>query len=225
MSVIYIVEDDSDIREIETIALRNSGYQVQAFETAKELYRKINESIPDLVLLDVMLPDKDGFDVVKTIREAKVHTPVLMLTAKDSIPDKVLGLNAGADDYMTKPFSTEELIARVKALTRRSGEVILSTLSFHDITLDLSSFDLKSASSCVHLSPREFEVMRLLLSSPRVAVTKETLILNVWGADSNADDNNVEAYISFLRRKLRFLSSRVSIKNLQRVGYRLETEE
>ncbi|MBQ3078759.1 MAG: response regulator transcription factor [Clostridia bacterium] len=220
-----IIEDEKRLAAVLKRILEDQSFRCDAVNDGQSGIDFALANSYDVILLDVMLPDKDGFDVVKTIREAKVHTPVLMLTAKDSIPDKVLGLNAGADDYMTKPFSTEELIARVKALTRRSGEVILSTLSFHDITLDLSSFDLKSASSCVHLSPREFEVMRLLLSSPRVAVTKETLILNVWGADSNADDNNVEAYISFLRRKLRFLSSRVSIKNLQRVGYRLETEE
>lgn len=179
----------------------------------------------DLILLDIMLPDIDGFEVVKTLRDKKISTPVLMLTAKDSIPDKVNGLNAGADDYMTKPFATEELIARIHALTRRSGEVVLSELEYADIRLDLTSGDLSCANASVHLSPKEFEVMRLLMNNSRSAVSKETLISNVWGAESDAEDNNLEAYISFLRRKLRFLNSTVSIRNLQKIGYRLTQEE
>jgi len=118
-----------------------------------------------------------------------------------------------------------ELIARVKALTRRSGEIIINTLEYHDITLDLASGDLSCGSKTVHLSPKEFEVMRILIANRASAVRKETLILNAWGSDSSAEDNNVEAYISFLRRKLRFLDSRVVIRNLQKIGYRLETEE
>ncbi|MBR3928407.1 MAG: response regulator transcription factor [Clostridia bacterium] len=179
----------------------------------------------DIILLDIMLPDIDGFEVVQTIRSKKVSTPVLMLTAKDSVPDKVNGLNAGADDYMTKPFATEELIARIHALTRRSGEVVLDELAYADITLDLTGCDLKKENASVHLSPKEFEVMRLLMNNPKSAVLKETLILNVWGAESGVEDNNLEAYISFLRRKLRFLNSSVTIKNLQKIGYRLSQEE
>ncbi|MBQ6717101.1 MAG: response regulator transcription factor, partial [Clostridia bacterium] len=129
------------------------------------------------------------------------------------------------DDYMTKPFATEELIARIHALTRRSGEVVISELSYADVILDLTSCDLKKDVLSVHLSPKEFEVMRLLMNNPKSAVLKETLILNVWGAESGAEDNNLEAYISFLRRKLRYLNSIVTIKNLQKIGYRLSQEE
>lgn len=179
----------------------------------------------DIILLDIMLPDIDGFEVVQTIRAKKISTPVLMLTAKDSVPDKVNGLNAGADDYMTKPFATEELIARIHALTRRSGEVIISELACADIVLDLTSCDLKCKNTSVHLSPKEFEVMRLLMNNSKSAVLKETLILNVWGSESGAEDNNLEAYISFLRRKLRYLNSTVTIKNIQKIGYRLLQEE
>ncbi len=179
----------------------------------------------DIILLDIMLPDIDGFEVVQTIRAKKISTPVLMLTAKDSVPDKVNGLNAGADDYMTKPFATEELIARIHALTRRSGEVIISELACADIVLDLTSCDLKCKNASVHLSPKEFEVMRLLMNNSKSAVLKETLILNVWGSESGAEDNNLEAYISFLRRKLRYLNSTVTIKNIQKIGYRLLQEE
>ena len=179
----------------------------------------------DIILLDIMLPDTDGFEVVKTLRSHKLSTPVLMLSAKDSIPDQVLGLNAGADDYMTKPFSTEELVARVHALTRRSGEVVISSLTFSDLTLDLTSGDLSANGQSVHLSPKEFEVMRLLMANPGMAVSKETIFINVWGAESGAEDNNLEAYISFLRRKIRFLNASAGIKNLQKIGYRLVREE
>ena len=179
----------------------------------------------DIILLDIMLPDIDGFEVVQTIRAKKISTPVLMLTAKDSVPDKVNGLNAGADDYMTKPFATEELIARIHALTRRSGEVIISELACADIVLDLTSCDLKCKNASDHLSPKEYEVMRLLMNNSKSAVLKETLILNVWGSESGVEDNNLEAYISFLRRKLRYLNSTVTIKNIQKIGYRLLQEE
>ncbi len=179
----------------------------------------------DIILLDIKLPDRDGCVVVKHLRDVRLSTPVLMLTAKDSIPDKVMGLNAGADDYMTKPFAAEELIARVKALTRRSGEVAPKLLTYEDIMLDLSSGDLHCGSASVHLSPKEFEVLRTLIVNHKIAVRKETLIERAWGADSNADENNVEAYISFLRRKLRFLKSKVLIRNLQKIGYKLASED
>jgi len=176
----------------------------------------------DVIVLDIMLPKLDGFGVVKKLREHKNSTPILMLTARDTVPDKVLGLNAGADDYMTKPFEPDELLARINALTRRQGEIVMNEIAFKDLTLDLISGDLKCGEESVHLSYKEFEVMRIFLSNPNITVTKESLIINVWGIDSEAEDNNVEAYISFLRKKLKFLSSNVTIMNLQKIGYRLE---
>ena len=176
----------------------------------------------DVIILDIMLPKLDGFSVVKKLREYKNSTPILMLTARDTVPDKVLGLNAGADDYMTKPFEPDELLARINALTRRQGEIVMNEIAFKDLTLDLISGDLKCGKESVHLSYKEFEVMRIFLSNPNITVTKENLIINVWGIDSEAEDNNVEAYISFLRKKLKFLSSNVTIMNLQKIGYRLE---
>jgi len=176
----------------------------------------------DVIVLDIMLPKLDGFGVVKKLREHKNSTPILMLTARDTVPDKVLGLNAGADDYMTKPFEPDELLARINALTRRQGEIVMNEIVFKDLTLDLISGDLKCGEESMHLSYKEFEVMRIFLSNPNITVTKESLIINVWGIDSEAEDNNVEAYISFLRKKLKFLSSKVTIMNLQKIGYRLE---
>jgi len=176
----------------------------------------------DVIILDIMLPKLDGFSVVKELREHKNSTPILMLTARDTVPDKVLGLNAGADDYMTKPFEPDELVARINALARRQSELVMNEIAFDDLTLDLISGDLKCGDESVHLSYKEFEVMQIFLSNPKITVTKESLIVNVWGMDSDAEDNNVEAYISFLRKKLKFLNSRVTIKNLQKIGYRLE---
>ena len=172
--------------------------------------------------MDVMLPKLDGFSVVRQIRTEQIATPVLMLTARTTVPDKVAGLNAGADDYLTKPFDPEELLARVNAMTRRKGTVVMNEICFEDLTLSLNSALLTCSSKEVQLSPKEFQVARLLLSKPQMTFTKELIISRAWGMDSDATDNNVEAYISFLRKKLRYLKSRVSIKNLQKIGYRLE---
>ena len=169
-----------------------------------------------------MLPGMNGLEVARTLRREKNTTPILMLTAKSEIADRVEGLDCGADDYLTKPFATEELLARVRALSRRMGEVVLETMEYGDLTLDLNTHDLRKGAKSVRLNRKEFDVLHLLMANSRLVVTKETLITKVWGYDSNAEANNVEAYISFLRKKLLFLDSRVSIVALRKVGYRLE---
>ena len=176
----------------------------------------------DVIVLDVMLPKMNGFEVAHELRRQNVRTPVLMLTARDELSSKVTGLDSGADDYMTKPFAPEELLARVRALSRRQGDVQLDEAKVADLTLTLSSCDLLCGGKSVHLGFKEFEVMRLLMSAPRAVVPKEELFTRVWGADSDAEDNNVEAYISFLRKKLFYLGSHTSINTLRKVGYRLE---
>lgn len=179
----------------------------------------------DVIVLDVMLPKINGFEVVKRIRQEKLTTPVLLLTAKDEISDKVSGLDSGADDYMTKPFSPEELLARVRALSRRQGDVILDELCFADVILSLANQNVSCGAKSVHLGFKEFEVLKILMASPKQIIPKEDLILKVWGAESSAEDNNVEAYVSFIRKKLYFIGSKVTVGTVRKVGYRLEVEE
>ncbi len=177
--------------------------------------------IYDVIILDVMLPKMNGFDVVRKMRENKEKTPVILLTAKEEIADKVMGLDCGADDYLTKPFSPEELLARVRALSRRQGEILPSVLSFGDLTLNQSTNTLLCKHKSVHLGLKEFEVLRMLMSNPKGIVSKEDLLLKVWGTESDAEDNNVEVYVSFLRKKIFFLGSTVTIETLRKLGYHL----
>lgn len=179
----------------------------------------------DAIVLDVMLPKVDGFEVARRLRAAHVSTPILMLTARDEIPDKISGLNCGADDYMTKPFDTGELIARLNALTRRQGPVVDRILEVGDVTLELSERYLCRGEDKVRLGFKEFDVMRLLMSNPNRVVPKEDIIAKVWGLESGAEDNNVEVYISFLRKKLTYLQAALSICSLRKVGYYLKEEE
>ena len=175
-----------------------------------------------MIVLDVMLPKLDGFEVASRLRHAHVSTPILMLTARDEMPDKIAGLDHGADDYMTKPFDIGELLARVRALSRRQGEVIGEQLTAGDLTLELSTRCLRRGDKSVRLGFKEFDVLRQLMVHPRAVVPKEDIIARVWGLESDAEDNNVEVYISFLRKKLLFLESNVSIGTVRKVGYYLE---
>ena len=180
--------------------------------------------IYDLIILDIMIPYRDGYEVAYELRKNKIETPILMLTAKDAVSDKVTGLNRGADDYMTKPFAPEELLARVKALTRRRGEVIIDEADFGDFNFNASTSTLTKGSKSVHLNFKEAEILKLLIANRDIILSKEDIITKVWGYDSDAGSNNVEAYISFLRRKLNFVNSSTEIKAIKKVGYRLENK-
>lgn len=180
--------------------------------------------IYDLIILDVMLPYRDGFEVAQELRKNKIDTPILMLTAKDTIADKVTGLDRGADDYMTKPFAPEELLARIKALTRRRGEVILDEEDFGDFNFNASTSTLTKGAKSVHLNFKEAEILKLLIANRDIIISKDDIITKVWGYDSDAGSNNVEAYISFLRRKLKFINSSTEIKAVKKMGYRLENK-
>ena len=222
---ILIVEDERRLSDALTQIMREQKYAVDAVYDGEEGYQYAINGDYDAVILDVMLPKRTGFDVVRAMRREKIATPVLMLTARDELESKINGLDCGADDYMTKPFAPEELTARIRALTRRQGEVVLEEMAYEDIVLELNSSDLRCGAKRIRLSFKEFEVLKLLLQSPNTTVPKEQLIVKVWGAESDAEDNNAEAYISFLRKKLFYLGSRVEIQTIRKLGYRLGTEE
>lgn len=219
---ILIVEDERRLAEALGAIMEEQKYSADVVFNGQDGLDYALSGQYDVIVLDVMLPKMNGFEVAHELRRQNVRTPVLMLTARDELSSKVTGLDSGADDYMTKPFAPEELLARVRALSRRQGDVQLDEAKFADLTLNLSSCDLLCGSKSVHLGFKEFEVMRLLMSAPRAVVPKEELLTRVWGADSDAEDNNVEAYISFLRKKLFYLGSHTSINTLRKVGYRLE---
>ncbi len=221
---ILLVEDEVSLSNAVKKILEQRGFLVDVVYDGLDAVDYATGMDYSLIILDVMLPKLDGFEVLRRVRSAGVHAPILMLTARSTVPDKVTGLNGGADDYMTKPFDTEELLARVGALTRRTGEVIVNEARFEDLTLDVQSAVLRCGGESVQLSRKEFEVMKTFLYNPTMTITKDALISSVWGMDSEATDNNVEVYISFLRKKLKYLKSRVSIRNLQKIGYRLEVE-
>lgn len=219
---ILIVEDEVALSNAIKKILEQQGYFVDAVydgASAVDYAKAVNYN---MIILDVMIPEFDGFEVVRKLRNDHINTPILMLTARTSTSDKVAGLNFGADDYMTKPFETEELLARVGALTRRTGDVVVNSIQFQDITLNTNSAVLSCGGESVQLSHKEFEVLKTFLYNPTVTVTTNTLINNVWGVESEATDNNVEVYISFIRKKLKYLKSKVTIKKIQKIGYRLE---
>lgn len=221
---VLIVEDDVRLAQALDAILRKNNYQVDVVHDGADGLAYAESGIYDVIVLDVMMPKMNGFQVVTELRRRKVATPVLMLTARDTLRDKVGGLDSGADDYMTKPFAPAELLARLRSLTRRQGEVIFDNLAVGNTTLDLESCELSTSEKSIHLGYKEFSIAKILLSNANRVTSKETLINKVWGVESSADDNNVEAYISFLRKKLDFVKSDLQIVTLRKVGYRLEVK-
>ena len=218
---IIIVEDDPGISKYLQAALRSHEYDTLLAPDGKTALEMIASHCPDLLLLDLGLPDMDGSEIIRSVR-AWSRMPIIIISARSAEIDKAAALDMGADDYLTKPFFTEELLARVRALSRRQGDVVLNELSFGDLTLNLSAYTLQCGAKSVRLGRKEFEVIRLLLSNPKIILSKETLLLKIWGSESEAEDNNVEAYISFLRKKLAFLHSTVQIATARKLGYHLE---
>lgn len=218
---ILIVDDEVRLAEALGQIMTQNKYIADIVNDGESGYDYAMSGIYDVIILDVMLPKMNGFDIVRKMRENKEKTPVILLTAKDEVTDKVAGLDCGADDYLTKPFSPEELLARVRALSRRQGEIVSNELKFGDLILNQSANTLFCGAKSIRLGLKEFEILRLLMSNPTSIVTKEDLILKVWGSDSNAEDNNVEVYISFLRKKFFFLGSTVTIETLRKIGYHL----
>lgn len=222
MALIYIVEDDESIREIETIALKNSNYIVSAFENAKEFYKKLDELVPDLILLDVMLPDESGYDIVRKLRKrpATQDIPIIMVTAKTTEMDMIKGLDGGADDYIKKPFSIMELITRVKALLRRTAKDEPKLLKLDDLVIDHERHAVTVNNEPVDLTYKEYELLRLLMGSQGIVMTREVIMRNVWDTDFEGETRTVDMHIKTLRHKLGDYGSR--IKTVRNVGYVIE---
>ena len=223
---LLIVEDEVRLADTLRQLLNRQGYTADVYYDGVSGLDNATTGIYDLMVLDVMLPGMNGFQVVKKLREAGVTTPVLMLTAKSDVSDRIHGLDCGADYYLTKPFEPEELLACVRTLLRRSGGQLQEsdTLTWGDLSLERTTFTLSCAERAVRLSRREYDLMELLMRNGNQVVTKEQMLVKVWGYDSQAEDNNVEVYISFLRRKLTHLHSAVKIKTLRMLGYCLTQE-
>lgn len=223
MALIYIVEDDQNIREIESFALKNSGYSVADFECAKDFYHQVAEKVPDCILLDIMLPDEDGLEIVRKLRSIPdtKKVPIMMVTAKTTEIDKVKGLDIGADDYITKPFGVMELISRVKALLRRSmnieDEKFLST---GDIFLDGEKHMVYVQDEPCDLTYKEYELLKLLIQNQGIVMSRDIIMERVWGINFEGESRTLDVHIKTLRQKLKSAGS--LIKTVRNVGYMLE---
>ena len=223
---VLVIEDEVRLAATLQDLLELNGYTADVRHDGESGLDEALTGIYDVILLDVMLPRLDGFTVLRRLREAGGSVPVLMLTARSEISDRVEGLDRGADYYLTKPFDPKELLACIRALTRRQPELRnLDLLEFGDLRLEKNSFALSRGERSVRLSRKEFDMMELLMLNRNLVLTKESLLLKLWGYESDAEDNNVEVYISFLRKKLTHLHSCVKIRTIRMVGYCLETEE
>ncbi|MCQ2427068.1 MAG: response regulator transcription factor [Clostridia bacterium] len=221
---ILVVEDEKRLADALGQILREQKYMVDTVHTGTDGLAYAESGIYDVVILDVMLPGMNGFEVISALRKKKVSTPVIMLTARSELGDKIRGLDSGADDYMTKPFEPGELLARIRVMTRRKGEIISDELVLSNTVYRASSNELFCSETGKHLqlSNKESEMLKLLISNPGRIISKEELITKIWGYDSEAGDNNVEAYISFLRKKLHHIGSDCSVITVKRLGYKLE---
>jgi two-component system alkaline phosphatase synthesis response regulator PhoP len=224
MALIFIVEDDPSIQEIEMMALKNSNYMVQAFDRAAPFYDKLEEIIPDLVLLDIMLPDEDGYKIVRKLRENSKtrRVPVIMITAKTTEMDMLKGLDDGADDYIRKPFSVMELLSRVRALLRRSQEEIPEHLLVGNIMLDHEKHTVISEGRNIVLTLKEYELLRYLMINEDIVLTRESIMRFVWGVDFEGESRTVDMHIKTLRQKLG--ESGKQIHTIRGVGYSISKE-
>lgn len=220
---ILIVEDEKDLSMILSEMLEMEGYYVDAAYDGVSGLDNALSGIYDIILLDVMLPEMDGIQVLSEIRRNKVTTPVLMLTAKSQIEDKVTGLDNGADDYLTKPFNTKELLARIRALLRRKEKVLIDDdLKFSDIVLNKETHEIFCSDQKVKLTKKEFDIMELLILNKGKAVSKESLTVKIWGYDTDIEYNSIEVYVSFLRKKLSAINSVIKISTVRGVGYTIK---
>ena len=222
---LLVVEDEVALAEALSEILKRNKYAVDTVYDGEDGLDYALTGIYDCIILDVMLPKRDGFEVVQELRRQKMSTPVLLLTARSDTEDKIHGLDCGADDYLTKPFVSGELLARVRSLTRRRGEDVTDAFTFGDISLNKSTFSLSRGNDVVKLSLKEYQILEMLMVNPRQLIPKERFIEKIWGYESDVEYNNVEVYISFLRKKLTAVGSTVTIKTARGIGYFLEEKK
>ena len=222
---VLIIEDEHRLAGTLADIVEDMGYTATIRYDGNQGLDEALSDIYDAIVLDVMLPGMNGFDILRTVRKERIETPILMLTARSELADRVRGLESGADYYLTKPFETIEFQACLRAVIRRKGTIVPDVKQFDDLSFSLSDGRLTCREHSLLLSAKEKDIMSLLFLNPHTPVSKETLLIKVWGYDSDAVDNNVEAYISFLRKKLQLLGSRVQITARRRIGYSLEVGE
>lgn len=219
MALIYIVEDDLSIREIESIALKNSNYTVETFDCAEAFFRQMEEILPDLVILDIMLPDQDGYEIMRKLRNHTLtaRIPVIIVTARTTEMDLVKSMDSGADDYIRKPFSIMELLSRVRALLRRAAESAPKLLRVGDIRLDQERYLVFAGANQVELTFKEFELLRLLMMNPKVVLSRETIMQAVWETNYEGETRTVDVHIKTLRQKLGACGKQIG--TVRNVGY------
>jgi DNA-binding response OmpR family regulator len=223
---VLLAEDEQRMNRALCEIMRQEGYDVTAVDNGEDALYEAESGIYDLIVLDVMMPGMNGFDVAKKTRGAGVSTPILMLTAKSELDDKVEGLDSGADDYLTKPFMTKELLARLRALSRRNFSTDDGVLRFEDLSLDVKNAVLKCDNGqSVRLGEKELRILEYLIANRGSVLSRETLALKIWGYESDAEYNNVEVYMSFARKKLAFVESRCEIKAIRGIGYELRCRD
>lgn len=221
---ILIIEDEKLLSKSIEVLLTRKGFEVECAYDGKTGKEYAELGIYDLLILDVMMPGMDGYQVARQVRASRCSTPILMLTARSDVEDRITGLNAGADYYLTKPFDTRELLACINALLRRQGGQV-DEMTYGNTRLDLSTCILSCKDKSIRLSDREFDVMRFLLQSKERNISKELLLVRIWGFESNATENHVEVYVGFLRKKLQNIGSNIRIQAIRRQGYHLEVDE
>lgn len=219
---LLLAEDEKELSHALVTIFKHNNYSVDAVYNGQDALDYLETGLYDGAVLDIMMPKMDGITVLKKIREKGSSIPIILLTAKSQIDDRVLGLDSGADDYLTKPFATKELLARIRAMTRRQAETTDSILAFQNITLNRSTFELSSEKTTFRLANKEFQMLEMLMANPGQVIPTERFMEKIWGYDSNAELNVVWVYISYLRKKLIALNAEVQIKATRNLGYSLE---
>ena len=223
---ILIIEDEYSLADAIAETLKEENYTTKIVTNGEDGEDEVLTGIYDLILLDVMLPKKDGFEILRNLKNEKINTPIIMITAKSEMADKLKGLENGVDDYITKPFHMRELMARIKIVLKRNLNMSDdNTLEYGDLKLDLSTGIMSSNGSEISINGKELDLLEILLLNRNQIISKEVLINKIWGYDSNAEYNYVEVYASFLRKKLKILKSKVKIKAVRGMGYKVEEED